>query len=339
MSDTAIDEGSFTAARTVGDLTRPSGPVEVEAPLEFPAWNRSWWARGIRRVVQAFLSRPLTRYYARITVAGTENLRGPQGAGDLCAQSSRLTMDVPAVLCALPPEWRAKVAPAMAKEWFEPHFHPRRFSAWRRFTSGLQYYSAALFYNAFPIPQREMGARRTLRYMGSLMDQGWCVLIFPEGDRTRSRRAAAVSPGHAMLASQTRVAVVPVRLEGLERVFHRGARWPSHGPVRVTFGAPLTMEGDDYAAETRRLEQAVSGFSPSRTNLPSRLNPARRIRAESGRRARRLLRRHFFDAPRSFLFRQPAGCSSCPVKGHRETVAPHRGPVAPGAAPARSGPG
>ena len=63
--------------------------------------------------------------------------------------------------------------------------------------------------------------------------------------------------GVAMLASRTRVPVVPVRLQELERVFHRDARWPTHAPSKVTFGAPLSIAGDDYAAEAKRIEDAV----------------------------------------------------------------------------------
>ncbi len=259
--DTAIDERSFTAARTVADLTRPDSRGQDEAapaetPLEFPSWNRSWPARWLRRAVQATLVRPLTRYFTRIAVAGIENLRDLQPPV-IFAPNHQSFMDVPAILCALPPEWRGRLAPAMAKEWFEPHFHPDRYSRWRRFTSGLQYYSATLFFNAFPLPQREMGARRTLRYMGSLTDEGWCVLIFPEGDRTHAGEVLPFFPGVAMLASRTRIPVVPVRLEGLERVFHRDAHWPTHAPSKVTFGAPLLLEGGDYAAEAKKVEDAV----------------------------------------------------------------------------------
>jgi hypothetical protein len=60
-----------------------------------------------------------------------------------------------------------------------------------------------------------------------------------------------------MLASRTHLPVVPVRLQGLERVFHRDAHWPTHAPSKVTFGAPLMIEGDDYAAEAKRVEDAV----------------------------------------------------------------------------------
>jgi long-chain acyl-CoA synthetase len=265
--ETTIDEGSFTAARTVADLikpdlTRPAGSAGTasEAPLEFPAWNRSWPARWVRRAAQATLVRPLTRYFTRITVEGVENLKDLK-APVIFAPNHQSFMDVPAILCALPAEWRRRLAPAMAKEWFLPHFHPQRYSLWRRFTSGLQYYSATLFFNAFPLPQKEIGARRTLRYMGSLTDEGWCVLIFPEGDRTQGGEILPFFPGVAMLASRTRLPVVPVRLQGLERVFHRDAHWPTHAPSKVTFGAPLLLEGEDYAAEVKRVEDAVRGLT------------------------------------------------------------------------------
>ncbi len=233
--DTAIDEGSFTAARTVADLTRPAetAPTPVETPLEFPSWNRSWPARWLRRAAQATLVRPLTRYYTRISVAGVENLKDLKPPV-IFAPNHQSFMDVPAILYALPAEWRSRLAPAMAKEWFEPHFHPERYSLWKRFTSGLQYYSATLFFNAFPLPQREMGARRTLRYMGSLTDEGLCVLIFPEGDRTHAGELLPFRPGVAMLAARTRYpggAGAPSRL---------GASLPS----RRALAYARTLEGD-----------------------------------------------------------------------------------------------
>jgi 1-acyl-sn-glycerol-3-phosphate acyltransferase len=260
--DVAVDEGSLAAAQTVADLTRtdPAKPQAAsaakEAPLEYPSWNRSWPARWLRRAVQATLIRPLTRYYTRISVSGIENLKELKPPV-IFAPNHQSIMDVPVILCALPPEWRAHVAPAMAKEWFVPHFHPDRFSLWRRFTSGFEYYSAALFFNAFPLPQREMGARRTLRYMGSLTDEGLCVLIFPEGDRTHAGEIHPFRPGVAMIASRARIPVVPVLLEGVDRVLQRDASWPTHAPSKVTFGPPLVLEGDDFAAAAKRVEDAV----------------------------------------------------------------------------------
>ncbi|MBV8842713.1 MAG: AMP-binding protein, partial [Bryobacterales bacterium] len=169
--ESPVDESAFSSATTVADLTRPLAAraerTENES-FEYPAWNRSWWASSVRRGLQFVLLRPLTRYYARITSAGLENLRDLQPPV-IFAPNHQSMLDVPAILCALPQRWRNCLAPAMAKEWFEAHFHAERFSLYRRFTSGLQYYLATLFFNAFPLPQREMGARRALRYMSELL--------------------------------------------------------------------------------------------------------------------------------------------------------------------------
>ena len=268
-SETPIAESIFTSANTVGDLIRPTaaGPSQNEAePFEFPSWNRWWAAKWLRRGLQFLLLRPLTRYYARISVRGTEHLRDLQPPV-VFAPNHQSMMDVPAILCALPSRWRNRLAPAMAKEFFGPYFHPERFPASRRFTSGLQYFLAALFFNAFPLPQREFGARRTLRYMGELLGQGWCVLVFPEGDRTRSGEIHPFRPGVAMLASQARVPVVPVRIQGMERVLHRDAHWPTRGPVRITFGKALKLEGDAYTELAQRIQEAVVHSVRAEDNL------------------------------------------------------------------------
>ena len=93
-------------------------------------------------------------------------------------------MDVPVILAALPGRLRARVAPAMAKEFFKAHFFPEGYTWRQRLTNGVNYYLAAFYFNAFPLPQREAGARQTLAYVGELTGGGWSVLIFPEGKRS-----------------------------------------------------------------------------------------------------------------------------------------------------------
>src|SRR5579885_3816749 len=259
QAEMPIDEASFTAAKTVGDLARPALPSarQPEAePFEFPQWSLAWPARWLRRAAQPLLLLPLARIWMRLAVAGLENLR-PLEPPVIFAPNHQSHLDVPAILCALPARWRYRIAPAMSKEFFDAHFHPARFGLYRRFLSGLQYYLAALCFNAFPLPQRGIGARRALRYMGELMAQGWCVVIFPEGDRTRAGEIRPFQPGAAMLASHARVPVVPVRIEGLDRVLHRDAHWPTRGPVKISFGPALTLEGSDYAAQARDIHDAV----------------------------------------------------------------------------------
>ena len=101
------------------------------------------------------------------------------------ASNHQSHMDTPAIMLALPARWRYGVAPAMAKEFFKAHFNPQEFTRKAWFTNSLNYYLSCMFFNAFPLPQREAGTRQTLRYIGEIMADGYSVLIFPEGSGTR----------------------------------------------------------------------------------------------------------------------------------------------------------
>jgi long-chain acyl-CoA synthetase len=65
-----------------------------------------------------------------------------------------------------------------------------------------------------------------------------------------------------MMASRLRLPVVPVRIEGLDRVLHHTWRWPRRGAVRVIFGAPLELLGDDYSALAQRVETELRVLLP-----------------------------------------------------------------------------
>src|SRR5207244_2975926 len=118
-------------------------------------------------------------------------------------------------------------------------------------------YLSSLFFNAFPLPQREAGARSTLRYIGELIEDGFSVLIFPEGHRTDTGAIDRFRPGIGMIASRLEVPIVPVRIEGLDKVLHHSWRMARRGPVRVAFGAPMRLAGEDYETFARTVEDAV----------------------------------------------------------------------------------
>jgi len=256
-----IDEAAFSRAGTVAALEQlvSTEPAEAEAPaepVEFPSWNRTWWARAVRRVSHPTWLLPLARLFAWVRTEGLEHLDGLDGPV-IFAANHQSHMDTPAILWALPARWRYRVAVAMAKEFFKAHFFPAQHTAGERFTNGLNYYLSSLFFNAFPLPQREAGARQTLRYIGDLITDGWSILIFPEGKRTLEGEINPFRPGIGMIGARLGVPVVPVRLEGLDKVLHQKAKMATPGPARVTFGAPLTLRGEDYAALASDVERAV----------------------------------------------------------------------------------
>ncbi|HJR61177.1 MAG TPA: AMP-binding protein [Vicinamibacterales bacterium] len=265
--EVTVDEARFAAAETVADLETLTRPLDAAAPadarlaetFEFPSWNRSALARAARRVSLPTWILPPTRLFMSLEVRGLEHLRDLEGPV-IFAANHQSHFDAPALLLALPPRWRYRVAPAMLKEFFAAHFHPDQFSLAQRLTNSANYYLASLFFNAFPLPQRETGARQALRYIGEVVESGYSVLIFPEGRRTNAGEIVQFQRGVGMIASRLSVPVVPVRLEGLEKVLHHTWSFPARGPVRVSFGAAMSLKGNDYGALAARVEEAVRGL-------------------------------------------------------------------------------
>jgi long-chain acyl-CoA synthetase len=260
---TSFDESAFATAKTVADLralveagAEASADTGAAGALEVPEWSLSWPARFVRRVLQFTLVLPLTRHFARIRVHGAEHLRGVTGPV-VFASNHQSHMDTPVILAALPPELRRRVAPAMAKEFFRAHFRPAEHAFRERSRASALYFLAALAFNAFPLPQREAGARDTLRYIGHLTSAGCSILIFPEGARGETGSLKPFRPGVAMIGSRLNLPVVPVRLDGVDRVLHPSWKMARRGSVDVRFGAPLVVQGDDYSALARQLEEAV----------------------------------------------------------------------------------
>jgi long-chain acyl-CoA synthetase len=93
--------------------------------------------------------------------------------------------------------------------------------------------------------------------MGELVEEGWSILIFPEGERSLTGEIGRFYPGVGMVASRLRVPVVPIRLTGAGRVLPPTAKWPHRGSVKVKFGPPIYLEGESYRTLARQVEDAV----------------------------------------------------------------------------------
>ena len=266
--DRTVDEAAFAAAATVGDLraivadtvlpeAAGAEPPPAAAAFDFPAWAGSGPARLVRRVNLAAWLLPLTRVFAWITVEGRHHLDAVPGPV-VYAANHQSHLDAPVILAALPRRRRYRVATAAGKEFFAAHFRVGRHPLRRRLTNSLNYYLACLLFNVFPLPQREAGTRAAIRYLGELLGGGTSVLIFPEGRRTDAGEIGPFQPGIGMVAARLQVPVVPVRLEGLDRVLHKSWRMAVPGRVRVAFGPPVELQDGSYGELARRVEEAVN---------------------------------------------------------------------------------
>jgi len=117
------------------------------------------------------------------------------------------------------------------------------------------------FYNAFPI-KRGVFDREAMGNALSLLQAGKSVLIFPEGGRVAGGELGEARSGVGFLAIRSGVPVVPVYVEGTNRLkdcFLRRTR------VRVTHGKPIRIpaellaeyRSDDDRALYRRYSEMV----------------------------------------------------------------------------------
>jgi len=261
-----IDEAEFVSSQTVGQLKemmervlsgqQTAGALSGAGRSQFPAWNRSWFSRGLRKANLAFWILPLTRMLAKPIVAGVDKLNALDPPV-IFAANHQSHLDTPLILAALPARWRYRVAPAMYKEHFAAHFNPEQHPLGQRLAMSVQYYLVALLFNAFPIPQQDTGVLEAVRYAGDLVSEGWSLLIFPEGERRPSSDMGEFQPGVSLLATRLKAPVVPVHLEGVDRVLPRERIIPRPGETHVTFGEPMGARDEDPRVLAHQLEETI----------------------------------------------------------------------------------
>jgi 1-acyl-sn-glycerol-3-phosphate acyltransferase len=210
----------------------------------FPTtWARRPVARAVREVVQKAGLNPLLHRVVTPVVSGLDVLDTVGGPVVFVANHTS-HLDTPLVLCSLPDRWRRQTAVAAAADYF--------FDTWWRATS------SSLAFNVFPIERRSGALSSTPT---DLLQQGWSVLIFPEGTRSPDGWVRKFKLGAAFVAAEARVPVVPISLRGSFAAMPRGRNWPVPGrqAVTVRFGRPvLPIEGEGARDLARRIEQAVA---------------------------------------------------------------------------------
>lgn len=245
-----LDEERVAALRTVGDLRRltrdaaaagPEPSAKLPSPMLLePRWTRSLPVRGFRRLALDAAILPLSGLLLRpFRVTGAEHLDELEGGRAIFAANHCSHFDTAAVYMALPKRRRHRIAPAMSQEFFRSVFDPRGAGLRLRAEEMAQYLAALGLFNAFPLPQKMSGVRRALRYAGELADDGYDILIYPEGTRSSDGAITRYLPGVGLLAQELALPIVPVRLDGLFRVYSQFDEQPRRGPVSVAFGRPL----------------------------------------------------------------------------------------------------
>ena len=254
----AVEEAVFAQRAGSETLAVPSKRSKAAMMPRLPRWNRSALVRGMRCIALEGLALPIFRQMlVSFSIEGIEHLADVKPPV-IFAANHNSHLDAIAILAALPPRLRRRLAPAMSQDYFLSYWDWRQTRFEETLKIAGQYYLATFLVNAYPLPQKMSGTRRALRYTGELVDEGFCPLVFPEGERSPDGRMRPFKSGIGLMALRLGVPVVPIRLDGLFEIYSLHHEWPNPGSVRVRFGKPLSFSGQaDYERVAQAVERAV----------------------------------------------------------------------------------
>jgi 1-acyl-sn-glycerol-3-phosphate acyltransferase len=192
-------------------------------------WARSAPAVAARSVLLASVLGPLIGAYTRRRIRGREHLQRIRGPVIFVANHAS-HVDTPTILRALPRAFRKRTAVAAAADYFYE----------RPALAAL----VALAFNTVPLERRAGASPAAVSILDRLLDDGWSLVIFAEGTRSRDGSIGRLHSGAAVLAAAHDVPIVPVHVWGTHGVMPPGRRWMRRpallrrAAVGVTFGPP-----------------------------------------------------------------------------------------------------
>ncbi len=231
---------------------RPQVPRSAEPyviPREkavFPTrWARTPAAIAVRDLIQKGPLNAVLNFEVNPQVRGLDSLLKVGGPALIVANHSS-HLDTPLLLLSLPDAMRRRTAFAAAADYF--------FDTWWRAAG------SAIVFNTFPIERR--GGKMSAT-PGDLLEDGWNVVVFPEGTRSPDGWVQRFRMGAAYLAVEYNVPVIPVGIKGSFAAMPRGRGWPVPGrpTVMVRYGDPLRpAEGESARDFAPRIASAVSAL-------------------------------------------------------------------------------
>jgi 1-acyl-sn-glycerol-3-phosphate acyltransferase len=239
-------------------LGKPNWPTSVPRPpvvrrtgVDYEtSWSRNPAARVARAVIVDDVLRPAIHALASPEVHGEDRLVGLDAPAIFVA-NHHSHLDTALLLTSLPERFRHKAIVAAAADYF--------------FTSRAKGAVSALAIGAIPMERIKVG-RRSADLAAELLDDGWNLVMFPEGGRSPDGWGRAFRGGAAYLALRCGRPVVPTYLEGTGRLWRRGKSWPKVAGrgqgAHLVFGAPMWPEpGEDARRLAARIEAAVAGLA------------------------------------------------------------------------------
>ena len=270
-----------TELRTKGTELRTKGTELARQYAEMDvSWARCDAAKAAREGLISLGLGPLIDLYVRNRTVGREVFDTLEHPVVFVANHSS-HLDTPTILRALPRKWRNRTAVAAAADYFYD-------SRWK--ARGV-----ALLFNTVPLGRQGGGlGNGATDHVDRLIDEGWNLVMFPEGTRSRDGEIGKPRSGAAVIAANHGIDIVPIYLHGTHEAMPPGQNWPRRIPsrflsrrhqVEVRFGEPIRPRDIEHRHEAmdavrefwdrKGLPAAPEPAPPGRFERPAAAPPAR----------------------------------------------------------------
>jgi long-chain acyl-CoA synthetase len=264
-----LADREFSQISTVADLEKllkSSTPRETQqtktgadaARVDYPyaRWAQRWPITWLRLAAWYAVTWPYIMIMGRPKISGRERLKELQGPA-LIVSNHITQIDIGYLMAALPARFRNRLAVAMQGEMLRSMRHPpNEMFFLKRWREQLRYFLITTFFNTFPMPQKAK-YRESFRFAGEMADEGYNVVIFPEGRRTETGEMGPFRSGIGLLATQLNLPVVPMRIDGLFPFKAAQKHYAPPGAIQVKIGEPLTFDAATDAEEIARQLQRI----------------------------------------------------------------------------------
>ncbi|MEM7221003.1 MAG: lysophospholipid acyltransferase family protein [Pseudomonadota bacterium] len=210
-------------------------------------WQTRWYARLARRAWRGHAyTRWITEAFSQITVTGREHLPQVQDGPCIYIGNHTSHLDTLLIHAALPERIRGDLYFGSAQDrWFVKGRKKLVLQPW--------YQSLAL--GNFPIMRG--GGRQALSYAEELLAGGHSIFLFPEGTRAQGDELGEFKHGVALLALKLGVPVLPIYLEGLQKLRPKGSKHVRRGPAAAHFLSPIAFAAGTATADATATLQAA----------------------------------------------------------------------------------
>lgn len=185
------------------------------------------------------------------------------------AANHRSHADTGAILGTLPGSFRHHTVVAAALDVFGPDSSA---GIRRRVSKNILQVLVGAGFHAFAF-DRLGPPLRSVRTSVDLIRNGWSLLLFPEGTRSRNGDIATFKPGVGLLARFTGRPVIPVHVDSGDEILPHGVFLPRAGRAMVRYGTPLWYQPDDTPISfAAKVEEQVRRLAVRQARAAARLN-------------------------------------------------------------------